>query len=323
MSAPAQPGRDTGPIRIGARRSPLAVAQAEWVADRLRALGAEVELVGIDTRGDVDRRHLTEIGGTGVFAVAVREAVLAGEVDVAVHSMKDLPTAPAPGLEIAAIPEREDPRDVLVGQRLATLTDGMVIGTGSPRRAAQLQAYARERGLQLEFRPIRGNVGTRLALVEHGEVDATVLAAAGLRRLGLLDALPSHEILDPDVLAPAAAQGALAIEIARAARPGVPELIARLDDPATRAAVTAEREFLRTLEAGCLAPVGVLARTANETGGSTDLTLAAVIGRTFLSTSAQAGSDDAPPVRIAGSAAVEQGAELGRELAGQALARLG
>lgn len=321
MSAPAHPA-DTPTIRIGARRSPLAVAQADWVADRLRALGAAVELVGIDTRGDVDRRHLTEIGGTGVFAAAVREALLADEIDVAVHSMKDLPTAPAPGLVIAAIPEREDPRDVLVGQRLDTLTDGMVVGTGSPRRAAQLQAYADSRGLTLEFRPIRGNVGTRLGLVERGEVDATVLAAAGLRRLGLMESLPRHEILDPDLLAPAAAQGALAIEIAEAARPGVPELVGRLDDPATRAAVTAEREFLRTLEAGCLAPVGVIARTAGKTTGESDLTLAAVIGRTFLSTSAQTGSDEAL-VRIAGTAAAGQGAELGRELAGQALARLG
>lgn len=318
MSGPTGPGR----IRIGARRSPLAVAQAEWVAARLRDLGAETELIGIDTRGDVDRRHLTEIGGTGVFAVAVREAVLAGEVDVAVHSMKDLPTAPAPGLRIAAIPEREDPRDVLVGQRLADLADGMVIGTGSPRRAAQLQAYAAATGLALEFRPIRGNVGTRLELVASGAVDATVLAAAGLRRLGLFDSLPTHQLLDPAVVAPAAAQGALAVEIAEAARAGVPELVAGLDDPATRAAVTAERAFLRTLEAGCLAPVGVLARTLGNPAGGTDLTLAAVIGRTFLSTSTPAGPNDAL-LRIDGAAPVAQGAELGRELAGQVLAGLG
>ncbi|OYO22795.1 hydroxymethylbilane synthase [Enemella dayhoffiae] len=318
-------GAAAGVVRIGARRSPLAVAQAEWVGERLRALGTEVELIGIDTRGDVDRRHLTEIGGTGVFAVAVRDAVRSGAVDVAVHSMKDLPTAPAPGLVIAAVPPREDPRDVLVGHRLAELADGMVIGTGSPRRQAQLQAYAGARGLQLEFRPIRGNVGTRLELVSSGTVDATVLAAAGLRRLGLVDSLPTHEFLELDVLAPAAAQGALAVEIAAAARPGVPELIARLDDAETRLAVDVERAFLRELEAGCLAPVGVLVRRTPSADGSADLTFSAVIGRTLVSTSAGPTSDDV--VRLertlgGGPFSGEQGVEFGRELAKAALARL-
>lgn len=320
-------------IRIAARRSPLAVAQAEWVAGRLRAQGAECELVGVDTQGDVDRRHLTEIGGTGVFAIAVREALLDGTADVAVHSMKDLPTAPAPGLEVVATPEREDPRDVLVGLRLADLAvraaeraargESLVIGTGSPRRSAQLQAYAAERGIAVEFRPIRGNVGSRLRLVADGEVDATVLAAAGLRRLGLLDQLEvDHEILEPEVLAPAAAQGALAVEISASPRPGVRELVAQLDDATTHAAVTGEREFLRTLEAGCLAPVGVLGTVSRDPRHDQDLTLRAVIGKTFVSNSAAPEADD-PLIRVEGTDAADQTVKLARCLAQAALVRLG
>lgn len=309
-------------IRIGARRSPLAVAQATWVLGRLTALGADCELVGIDTQGDTDRRHLTEIGGTGVFAMAVRAALLDGSIDVAVHSMKDLPTAPAPGLEIAAVPEREDFRDVLVGCRVAELTDGMVIGTGSPRRQAQLEAHAAERGLDLTFRPIRGNVERRLDLVRTGEVDATLLAAAGLVRLGRLAGLDlPHELLEPDVMLPAAAQGALAVEIASPARAGVRDLVARLDHPPTRARVLAEREFLRVLEAGCLAPVGVLATVDARRDKSADLTMAAVIGKT-LSSSSLADESGAPLLRVAGEGATGMPVELGARLAQSALLRI-
>ncbi|WP_425308133.1 hydroxymethylbilane synthase [Ammonicoccus fulvus] len=309
-------------IRIGARRSPLAVAQAEWVRDRLVSVGVECEIIGIDTQGDTDRRHLTEIGGTGVFAMAVREALVDVRIDVAVHSMKDLPTAPMPGLEIAAVPEREDARDVLVGCRLADLADGMVIGTGSPRRQVQLAAYAAAHDLDLEFRPIRGNVDTRLALVRSGEISATLLAAAGLRRLGRYDSLDlPHELLPFEVMIPAASQGALAVEIADPARPGVRELVARLDHAPTRARVTAERAFLRELEAGCLAPVGVLATVKSGHGNGIDLTLAAVIGKTFGSTSDFDGSPDAL-LGIEGTSEAETAAELGARLARAALVRI-
>ncbi|WP_432558625.1 hydroxymethylbilane synthase [Granulicoccus sp. GXG6511] len=306
-------------IRIGARRSPLAVVQAQWVLNQLTGLGAECELVGIDTQGDTDRRHLTEIGGTGVFAMAVRAALLDGSIDVAVHSMKDLPTAPAPGLEIAAVPEREDPRDVLVGCRVAELADGMVIGTGSPRREVQLAAYAAAQGIQLGFRPIRGNVDRRLELVRTGEIDATLLAAAGLSRLGRLETLDlPHELLGREIMLPAAAQGALAVEIADPARPGVRDLVARLDHAPTRARVLAEREFLRVLEAGCLAPVGVLASVDEAHDKGADLTMAAVIGKTLVSSSFADGSGERL-VRVSGAVAREQSVELGAQLARSAL----
>lgn len=309
-------------IVIGARRSPLAVAQAEWVAAQLSARGGSCELVGIDTQGDTDRRHLTEIGGTGVFAMAVRAALTYGRIDVAVHSLKDLPTAAAPGLEIAAIPEREDPRDVLVGCRLAELADGMVIGTGSPRRQVQLAAYAAGQGIALEFRPIRGNVETRLELVRSGALSATLLAAAGLRRLDRLAGLDlPHELLDPAVMLPAAAQGALAVEIALDARPGVRESVSRLDDPVTRARVGAEREFLRVLEAGCLAPVGVLATVNGPNGNEKDLTLRAVVGRTLFSTFVS-GAESYGLLAVEGVAGAEQAVDLGARLARSALVRI-
>lgn len=309
-------------IRIGARRSPLAVAQAQWVLDQLTQLGAECELIGIDTQGDTDRRHLTEIGGTGVFAMAVRAALQDGSIDVAVHSMKDLPTAPLPGLEIAAVPEREDPRDVLVGCRLDELRDGMVIGTGSPRREVQLREYAATQGLQVDIQPIRGNVERRLDLVRTRQIDATLLAAAGLTRLGRLATLDlPHELLDFDVMLPAAAQGALAVEIADPARVGVRDLVRQLDHPPTRARVTAERQFLRVLEAGCLAPVGVHAAVDSAHDSGVDLTMAAVIGRTVSSSSVAEGSD-APLLRVTGAAAEEQSVELGARLARSVLQRI-
>ncbi len=214
------------PIRLGARKSALARAQASQVATALAADGIGTTFVGITTTGDLDQRQLTEIGGTGVFVSAVRDALRRDEIDVAVHSLKDLPTTPAEDLEIIAIPAREDTRDVLVGRRLDDLSDGTRLGTGAPRRAMQMIDWAAGRDIQLEVVPIRGNVETRIERVREGKVDAVILAAAGLRRLGLLPEiemvpegivvkqLPA-QILDHQVMIPAPGQGALALEIHR------------------------------------------------------------------------------------------------------------
>ncbi|GAB2633712.1 hydroxymethylbilane synthase [Kribbella swartbergensis] len=250
-------------IRLGTRRSALATAQATWVADQLRALGHEVELVPIVTTGDVNKAPLEQIGGTGVFVSALRDALLAGEIDIAVHSLKDLPTAPVDGLVIGAVPVREDPRDVLVardGLTLGELQPGAVVGTGSPRRVAQLEAL----GLGLECTGIRGNVDTRIGLVADGKLDAVVLARAGLSRLGRLAEVT--ETLDPIQVLPAPGQGALGIEC-RSGDAAVLTALAPLEDPATRAAVTAERQMLATLEAGCTAPVGALAEVVEGEDG--------------------------------------------------------
>ena len=242
------------PIRLGTRRSALATTQSTLVADALRARGHDVELVTIVTEGDVSRAPLRTLGGTGVFAAALRAALVRGEVDVAVHSLKDLPTAPHPDLVVAAVPPREDPRDAVVardGSTLAGLGPGARIGTGSPRRVAQLNAL----GWGLRPQDVRGNVDTRLRLVEDGVVDAVVLAYAGLRRLGLADRVT--EVLDPIQMLPAPGQGALAVEC-RSDRSDLRELLAELDDADTRACVEAERGLLARLEAGCSAPVGAL-----------------------------------------------------------------
>jgi hydroxymethylbilane synthase len=243
-------------LRLGTRRSLLARTQSEGVAGALRErAGVAVELVEVVTRGDVSRAPLSTIGGTGVFVSALREALHEGRVDLAVHSLKDLPTAPAAGLALAAVPVREDPRDVLVargGARLADLPAGARVGTGSPRRAAQL------RWLRPDLRvvDVRGNVDTRLRLVFDGQLDAVVLARSGLLRLGRAGEVT--QVLDPEEILPAPGQGALAVEC-RADDAATLAACAVLDDAATRAAVTAERALLRALEAGCTAPVGALA----------------------------------------------------------------
>ena len=246
----------TSVLRLGTRASALATSQSDWVADRLRAAGHEVELVLVRTEGDVSRRSLSEIGGTGVFASALRDALHEGRIDLAVHSLKDIPTSPEPGLTIAAVPEREDPRDVLVardGLTLAQLPAGSRLGTGSPRRAAQL-ATARP---DLEIRDIRGNVGTRIGYVRDGELDAVVLARAGLARLDRLDEVT--DTLPLTTMLPAPGQGALAVEC-RTDRPELAQvLVSTLEHGPTRAAVTAERAVLARLEAGCTAPVAALA----------------------------------------------------------------
>lgn len=256
------------PLRLGTRASALATSQSEWVADRLRAAGHEVELVLVRTEGDISRASLQEIGGTGVFASALRDALRREEVDLAVHSLKDIPTAPEPGLTIAAVPEREDPRDVLVardGLTLAELPAGSLIGTGSPRRAAQL-AEARP---DLQVRDIRGNVGTRINLVRDGELDAVVLARAGLARLDRL--ADATDTLDLGTMLPAPGQAALAVECRDDDHEMVALLQSTLDHAPTRAAVTAERAVLAVLEAGCTAPIAALATPSDSADGALSL----------------------------------------------------
>ncbi|WP_225835158.1 hydroxymethylbilane synthase [Streptomyces sp. NK08204] len=252
-------------LRLGTRRSKLAMAQSGQVADTVRRVtGRPVELVEITTYGDVSRENLSQIGGTGVFVTALRDALLKGEVDFAVHSLKDLPTTQPDELVLAAVPPREDPRDVIVARDGLKFTDLVAssptrtarIGTGSPRRMAQLNAYARAHGLDIETVPIRGNVDTRIRYVRDGELDAVVLAAAGLNRIGRSDEVT--DFLSVDTVLPAPGQGALAIECA-AHDADLIAALGELDDPFTRVAVTAERSLLAALEAGCSAPVGALA----------------------------------------------------------------
>ncbi|MBA2445283.1 MAG: hydroxymethylbilane synthase [Nocardioidaceae bacterium] len=252
-------------LRIGTRASTLARTQSQIVADSLaQVLEVTVELVAVVSEGDRSSAPLTEIGGQGVFVGAVREALVAGDVDIVVHSLKDLPTAPDERVRLAAVPARDDSRDALVardGLTLGELPVGSTVGTGSPRRAAQLNAL----GLGLDVVPIRGNVDTRIAKVAAGELDAVLLARAGLVRLGRQDEIT--ETIDPIQMLPAPGQGALAIEVAASAGSLAGDISAALDDPFSRAAVTAERALLRTLEAGCLAPVGALAYVAEGDDG--------------------------------------------------------
>ncbi|MBS9532925.1 hydroxymethylbilane synthase [Mycobacterium sp. M1] len=246
-------------IRIGTRGSLLATTQAGTIRDALIAMGHPAELVIISTEGDRSAAPVAEIG-VGVFTAALREAILDGRVDAAVHSHKDLPTGEDPRFVIAAIPPREDPRDALVardGLVLGELPAGSVVGTSSPRRAAQLRAL----GLGLEIRPLRGNLDSRLNRVSSGELDAIVVARAGLARIGRLEAVT--EALEPVQMLPAPAQGALAIEC-RAGDTALVAVLAELDDADTRRAATAERALLAELEAGCSAPVGAIAEVVES-----------------------------------------------------------
>jgi len=251
-------------IRIGTRGSALARAQSTLVADALsRATGRETVLVLIRTEGDVSTAPLAQLGGTGVFVSALREALLRSEIDLAVHSLKDLPTAAAEGIALAAVPQREDPRDVVVardGLTLGELPQGARVGTGAPRRVAQIQAL----GLGIDLVGVRGNVDTRLRKVAEGELDAVVLARAGLARLGRVE--EATEVLDPLQVLPAPGQGALAVEC-RAGSELLPVVREALDDAATHACVEAERTVLAELEAGCSAPVGALAEVAEGDHG--------------------------------------------------------
>ena len=244
-------------LRLGTRGSKLARWQAEWVARALSGLGHTVELIEIATRGDVEQVvAVEEIGTRGVFTKEIQRALLAGDVDLAVHSLKDLPTEPVDGLILAAVPPRESSADVLVGRGGVTLLElhsGARIGTGSLRRQAQL-LHARP---DLRVADVRGNVDTRLRKLDDGQFDAIVLAEAGLRRLGLADRV--SQVLPTDIMLPAVGQGALGIEC-RANDAATREILASLNDPVTHAAVAAERTLLEHLRGGCMAPVGALGR---------------------------------------------------------------
>jgi hydroxymethylbilane synthase len=295
-----------GPVRVGTRASALARAQSGQVAARLeQALGRPVELVDVTTQGDVSRASLASLGGTGVFVSALRDALLRGEVDVAVHSLKDLPTAPAEGIELAAVPLREDPRDLVVARdrlTLAELPAGARVGTGSPRRVAQLRAL----GLGLELVDVRGNVDTRIGKVRSGELDAVVLARAGLARLGRL--AEATEVLDPLQMLPAPGQGALAVEC-RADDELRLAVRDALDHAATRACVAVERAVLAVLEAGCAAPLGALAEVVEGEQGE-ELWVRAVASST----------DGAVAVRRSASGPTSDPEALGRSLAEEMLA---
>jgi hydroxymethylbilane synthase len=246
-------------IRLGTRSSPLARWQAEWVAARLAALGVIVEMIHITTQGDVKTGPLGQIGGQGLFTKEIQRALLDNEIDLAVHSLKDLPTADVPGLSIAAVPKRESVNDVLVGpfRALDELPEGARIGTGSLRRRAQLLHQRPD----LHLLEIRGNVDTRLRKLDAGEYDAIVLAQAGLSRLGLADRITY--IIPQQMMLPAVGQGALGLET-RADDAATKEILQPLNDPSTLAAVTAERTLLQALRAGCLAPVGAWARMEDQ-----------------------------------------------------------
>ncbi|MEZ0340192.1 hydroxymethylbilane synthase [Mycobacterium sp. pV006] len=247
-------------IRLGTRGSLLATTQAGTVRDALIAAGHPTELVIVATAGDQRPDEPIADIGVGVFTAALREAIADGTVDAAVHSFKDLPTAQDPRFVVAATPRREDPRDALVardGMVLGELPAGSVIGTSSPRRVAQLKAL----GLGLEIRPLRGNLDTRLSRVSRGELDAIVVARAGLSRIGRLEVVT--EALEPVQMLPAPAQGALAVEC-RAGDTDLVKVLAQLNDADTWAAVTAERTLLAELEAGCSAPVGAIAEVVES-----------------------------------------------------------
>ena len=248
-------------LRIGSRGSALALWQAEFVRGWLAARGTAVDIVRIRTAGDqFQQGSVAGIGLKGVFIKEIEDALLSGTVDLAVHSLKDMPTEIPPGLEIAAIPAREDPRDCLVsrdGRKLSELPAGARVGTSSLRRAAQLRHHRRD----LEIAELRGNVDTRLRKVQEGAYAAVVVARAGVKRLGHENRVT--EVLEPEVMLPAVGQGALAIEI-RSANPELIELLADFDHPETRTAISAERAVLAALEGGCQVPLGAWARIAGD-----------------------------------------------------------
>ena len=293
-------------LRLGTRGSALALAQSRHVADALTAAtGRPVELVRIVTAGDTSAEPVAQLG-VGVFVSALRDALVAGEIDFAVHSYKDLPTAGHPALHIAAIPPREDPRDALVardGLHLNQLPAGATIGTGAVRRIAQLHSL----GLQWRVTPIRGNVDSRIARVlgPHADLDAVVLARAGVARLGRTAELT--ETLDPMLMLPAPAQGALAVEC-RADDTGLIELLAVLDHAPTRAAVVAERSLLATLEAGCNAPVAAYGEVAEADDGDEMYLRGAVFSL-----------DGARDIRLSRTGTPADAAEIGKALAADLL----
>jgi len=254
-------GADGGPLRVGTRGSALARTQTAWVVARLERLGLRVVVETISTAADVRADvPIATLGGDGVFVRELERALLDGRIDLAVHSLKDMPTTVTPGLEIACVPERETPFDVLVARgpaTLETLPAGAVIGTSSVRRVAQVR---RIRG-DLVVRPLRGNVDSRLRRLDAGELDGLVLAGAGLARLGL--AVRVSQVLRPDAFWPAVSQGALGVQV-RADDLRARDAVARLDHAASHAAVRAERSCLATLAGGCLAPIGAWGRLVED-----------------------------------------------------------
>ncbi len=306
MSGP--PRGATRPLRIGTRGSALALAQSRLTADGLRARWPEleVEVQTITTTGDVRTDvPLSAIGGRGVFAAEIEQALRRGEIDVAVHSSKDLPSTLAAEFALGAFLPREDPRDVLCsrGPRLAELPAGALVGTSSPRRACQLRALRPD----LRVEDIRGNVDTRLRKLDAGQYEAILLAAAGLHRLGLAHRIT--EYLAPDVMLPQVGQGAVALEV-RAADADALAAVAPLDHAPTRAAVEAERAFLARLGAGCTAPAGAHASLGVD--GET-LVVEAMIGA----------ADGSRVVRLAREGAIADGPALGAALADALMAEGG
>ena len=290
------------PLRLGSRKSPMAIAQSRQVVGLIaERTGRPVQVVGVTTLGDVSQAQLTQLGGTGVFVGALREALLSGQVDLAVHSLKDLPAGPAAGIVLAAVPPRDDPRDALVardGAKLADLPAGARLGTGSPRRAAQLLALRDD----LRCVPIRGNAGTRLAKVRDGELDAVVLAAAGLARIGHQNAIT--QVFEVDEMLPAPGQGALAVEC-RAGEPELAALLAAVNDEASMAAAVAERSLLEALAAGCHSPVCGYAASTGQ----------------LLMRAAVLSTDGTRALHAHGSAPAADARRLGRDLATELLRR--
>ncbi|WP_022871814.1 hydroxymethylbilane synthase [Nesterenkonia alba] len=319
-------------ITVGTRGSRLALTQTSAVAEALTEIsGLQTQLVTITSEGDVLTGPLSQLGGTGVFAAALRQALFSAECDVAVHSLKDLPAKDLEGLSIAAVPERADVRDALCSADDATLhqlPEGAKVGTGSPRRAAQLLAARPD----LQIVDIRGNVGTRLARVRgredlaetssqapgaaRGDLDAVVLAGAGLARLGLQDQI--SELLDPQVMLPAPGQGALAVEVrtedASTAQPlGIG--LAQLDELDARLETTAERAMLARLNAGCAAPLGGLARCTDEPDGGVKLRLDAAVCAPDGSAVQRAGAEITLEAGAERDEALDQAAQLGIDVA--------
>lgn len=281
-------------LRIATRRSPLALWQARRAAE---VIGVPAELVGVQTAGD-GRQDVAvgEMGGDGVFVKEVQAAVLEGRAEVAVHSAKDLPSAQAPGLRIAAVLERGDPRDALVGCTLQALAPGALVATGSPRRLAQL-AHLRP---DLTFTGLRGNIETRLSRVGRSGVDAVVVAAAALQRLGLLGR--AAELLDTALVTPQAGQGAIALEC-REDDAGTRSALEAADHAPSRAALEAERAFLRALGAGCETPAGAYCRVAEDGRLEMEGMLASMDGRVLLRRRAAATGGE--PAALGAALAVE------------------
>ncbi|MBX7167069.1 MAG: hydroxymethylbilane synthase [Pirellulales bacterium] len=290
-------------IRLGTRGSALARWQADWVANQLRQQGVEVTLVEIVTRGDVKAGPLGSLGGQGLFTKEIQRALVDGQIDLAVHSLKDLPTQPVPGLTLAAVPPRASSSDVLIAREAASwerLREGAIVGTGSLRRRAQL--WHRRADLWME--DIRGNVDTRLKKLDEGQYDAIVLAEAGLARLGLSQHVT--EVLPPDVMLPAVGQGALGLETREQDQP-TRACLRALDDAATHASVLAERALLAALRGGCMAPVAALGTVTPAGRLQLAARVLAIDGRRQLA--------------ARGDAALDEAAALGRRLAEQLLAQ--